>query len=570
MITINYGPWVPDLSNNVFFIPDQDTPADVPVVDCLNLCYVNGTYRSVLPPVSTNVPTLAAQCYNAITFRDTNGVAIPVFGLTNGKVYYSGTSTSVSLLLDYSANLGNNSGWNIVQFAQQIFSQGIASQVYAINPGNLIYTVPGGSTAGTTVSGAPYATVIGVVGQFVMVGDLAGTQVSQTIGTGNAVTTNFTGTITGAPLYPTSILAGAGAVSGSDNGLGVISGTGISGTINYDTGFVSLTFTTPPGIGIAVTVSNAPAYRARLQWSPIGNPGTTWPTPLTNAAITVQSGIQDLEYAYGPVMFISGYPLYGVIFQRNAITRAQYIGANVVFQWQTFARNQGLLAKGAAVQVGANTYFLSDAGFFYTDGANVVPIGTTEDNSAGMDQWFFTNVNKNAYGAIRAGYDASMRAACFAIPTGSNTLPDTLLTYNVVARRWCKSAISSEMVWTDTDGTNNRLGVINQSHVYQLLTGTPSATAYLESADLGFTDGNVRTTTAIRPNVNGTSPSVVIGNRNTLNGSITYSASSTPDAFGGGFAGIFGESLYTRVRVSSTNAQAINGATCDMVPGGPI
>jgi hypothetical protein len=567
MITIQYGPWTPDLSDIPFQMPDQQGPVTVPVVDCLNVYYDNGKYQSIPTPVATAIPALAAQCLSAITMIDPNGRPVPIFGASNGVAYYQSGPSSVAAIFS-NFNSIPMQGWNFAQFNGYVFAQAVITNSFEANPGNLLFNVPGASAVASGVSGAYYGNVLGVVGQFLMIGDLAGIPVVQLLGTGNGILTTFTGTITGAPIYPTSILVSANLVSGADNGAGVITGTGVSGTINYETGAISVTFTTPPGGGIQVNVQNAPAYRSRLQWSPIGNPTTAWPTPLTNAALAVQSGINDLEYQYGPIMFISGYPLYGVIFQRNAITRAQYIGDNVVFSWQTYIHNQGLLAKGAAVKVSEKTYFLSDAGFLYTDGANVIPIGTAHDNSEGIDGWFFANVNKSAYSAIRSGYDAVKRNVLFAIPTGSNTLPDTLLSYNVLSGHWCRSAISTEMIWTDSDGFTDRLGIINQSHQYQLLTGTPVSTSYLESADLSFSDGLVRDTNGVRPNIDAASSTVTVGTRNILGGSITYNAGFAPDSFGAGFAPALTEGLYTRIRVSAVNASAIHGATCDMTPGG--
>src|SRR6185369_12992245 len=104
--------------------------------------------------------------------------------------------------------------------------------------------------------------------------------------------------------------------------------------------------------------------------------------------------------------------------------------------WQPYEFKRGCIAHGAAIKVGSYVYFLADDGFYVTDGANVVPIGTKQDNSQGIDRWFFSNVNLNALESIRSGYDATKRCVFFAIPTGSNTLPDTLLIYNVLAQRW--------------------------------------------------------------------------------------------------------------------------------------
>lgn len=52
-----------------------------------------------------------------------------------------------------------------------------------------------------------------------------------------------------APLQPGSISVAHGDVALQDNGLGVIYGSGGSGTVNYATGAISVTFTTAPAEG---------------------------------------------------------------------------------------------------------------------------------------------------------------------------------------------------------------------------------------------------------------------------------------------------------------------------------
>ena len=187
------------------------------------------------------------------------------------------------------------------------------------------------------------------------------------------------------------------------------------------------------------------------------------------------------------------------------------------------------------MQVGANTYFLSDAGFLYTDGSNVVPIGSAQDNSAGMDGWFFANVNKAALSAITSGYDAVKRCIFFAIPTGSNTLPDTLLTYNVLAGRWTRAARATEFTWIDSDGSTDRLGLFSQTHAYSLLDRGAECRLSRISRSVLFrwhAPGYQR----VRPNGALSAPTVTVGTRNTLQQSVTYNAGFAPDAFSAGFA----------------------------------
>lgn len=69
----------------------------------------------------------------------------------------------------------------------------------------------------------------------------------QSIGTGNDVLVTFGGTLTTTPVLPHSVSVTAGAVVATDDGNGVLSGAGVtSGSINYATGAISVTFDVAP------------------------------------------------------------------------------------------------------------------------------------------------------------------------------------------------------------------------------------------------------------------------------------------------------------------------------------
>ena len=199
----------------------------------------------------------------------------------------------------------------------------------------------------------------------------------------------------------------------------------------------------------------------RMQWCGIGDP-TMWPTPLTDAAIAVQSSQEDLTPDFGPIMCIAGGPQMGVVFQQLGLTRLTYQGGDVVFSFVPFERKRGLVARGAAVQVGDVTHFLAGDGFHMTDGSQVVPTGAATDGSVGLDKWFWANVNVSALSAISCAWDATMKCVLYAIPTGSNTQPDTLLLFNPADRRWTKAGVLTELIWTDTDGKRHRAGIFSR------------------------------------------------------------------------------------------------------------
>lgn len=85
-------------------------------------------------------------------------------------------------------------------------------------------------------------------------GTYAAENITQVIGTGNGTLTTFAGTLTPAPLRPGTLTVTAGAITAADNGNGQLVGTGVSaGTINYDTGAISITFSAAPAGATAIT-----------------------------------------------------------------------------------------------------------------------------------------------------------------------------------------------------------------------------------------------------------------------------------------------------------------------------
>jgi hypothetical protein len=72
--------------------------------------------------------------------------------------------------------------------------------------------------------------------------------------TGDGATALRTGTLTWLPIRPGSLTVTAATITGTDDGNGLITGTGItSGTINYATGAIAVTFTVAVANGVAIT-----------------------------------------------------------------------------------------------------------------------------------------------------------------------------------------------------------------------------------------------------------------------------------------------------------------------------
>jgi hypothetical protein len=168
-----------------------------------------------------------------------------------------------------------------------------------------------------------------------------------------------------------------------------------------------------------------------IQWSAIGDP-RDWPIPLTDDARSKQSGKQSLPSEYGQVTFIANGERFGLIFQEHGISRASYVGGDVVFQFDSFEKSKGCITPNGAIQVDDLTYFVSGEGFHVTDGQQVKDIG------AGVDKFFWSRVNNQGdyIDRISVSHDPMKKLLLWAYPAHSSTTPNEILVFNYQDGRW--------------------------------------------------------------------------------------------------------------------------------------
>lgn len=106
-------------------------------------------------------------------------------------------------------------------------------------------SIPAGNTAFSALNGRDAAT-----------GYSSENVDTELIATSDADDVAFSGTLAWAPVRPGSLSVKAGSVTAADTGLGTLTGSGISsGTIDYATGAVAVTFSVTPGNGVAVNAT---------------------------------------------------------------------------------------------------------------------------------------------------------------------------------------------------------------------------------------------------------------------------------------------------------------------------
>lgn len=321
----------------------------------------------------------------------------------------------------------------------------------------------------------------------------------------------------------------------------------------------------------------APAQN-RVQWCAIDDP-RNWPTPGTTTAQSVQSGEQYMNAAYGPVTAIVGGESYGLIFQRNGISRMAYVGGNVVFQFDTIERARGALFPNAVVQFGRLAYFISGDGFYVTDGIDVKPIGSQK-----VDNYFGDTVDTTYKHRVRGAIDYANKCIYWAYPGSGNVggRPNRVLIFNYEEGRWSRaedqvefltSGVTTAITLDDLDtyfnsldivspsldsanwaGGNNTILAIDGEKKLGGFTGL-AGTAVLDGTEAELTKGALSRVQGVKPLVVGSDPvlTVEVGSRNSLGSAVTYTAARTPNARTG-FADLRSEARYHRARVTIAGA----------------
>ncbi len=162
----------------------------------------------------------------------------------------------------------------------------------------------------------------------------------------------------------------------------------------------------------------------RIRWSPFNDPQGEWET-----SIATQSDAVDMPEGYGPVTGI-GPGTYGVIFQKNAISRISYTGGTAVFAKVIVDRERGCIAPRSIVTVGDRHYFLAHDGFFYTDGGPAQPISRGR-----VWRWFLENSQATYSSAVSGAVNWPDRCILWSIQ-GDSGAPIGLLCFNWETENW--------------------------------------------------------------------------------------------------------------------------------------
>jgi len=119
---------------------------------------------------------------------------------------------------------------------------------------------------------------------------------------------------------------------------------------------------------------------------------------------------------------------FGLIFQRDCVRRADYVGGKVIFEIDVISPSIGCVAPRSIVQLGQVSYFLSNQGFMRTNGAEVTPIGDQR-----IDKAFKTLSDAGQLRRMSAVADPVNKVIIWTVPDAE---PDLWFCYSWAINRW--------------------------------------------------------------------------------------------------------------------------------------
>lgn len=310
----------------------------------------------------------------------------------------------------------------------------------------------------------------------------------------------------------------------------------------------------------------------RIWWSAQEDP-TSWPTPGTDAAAAVQSDYQDLAVGGGVQQVIGAVGGAScAIFMDEAIYRGDYTGDERIFAFNDIERARGTPSPGSVVNVGPFALYLGNDGFYAFDGAQSIPIGARK-----IDRTFFGDANDSYLERITSSVDVRQKLAFWAYASNDSTdgTSDRILIYNWDIQRWSLAEVNTEILFRsfsqgltleDLDALYADLEAIDplslDSRAFAggriLLAGFDTAhklgtfdgsnlAATFETTE-PYTDHKRYYVDAVRPLVDGGTPTVKVGYRETPQASVSYTTGSTTADDGLCYQGI--SARYPRFQVT--------------------
>lgn len=326
----------------------------------------------------------------------------------------------------------------------------------------------------------------------------------------------------------------------------------------------------------------------RVQWSPFNNAEGTW-----GQVAATQADFQDLPDGGNVTGLVGGE--YGIVFSETAVRRMTYEGPPTVFRIDKIANDIGCSIPNSVAGFIDRAFFLHKSGFYMVvGGQQIAPIGRDK-----IDRTFWAEFDEANHFRSSSAIDPVRGLYVFAYPAnGSNGTPNRLLIYNWTTQRWSRAIVECEIVFNgvsqqsytleqlDDFGTLETLPYSLDSSFWSgalslLLFGFDTAhksgsfsggtlEATVETGEFNPGKGNRSIVRSCRPLIDGGSPMIAIGARETQQASVAYGAAVgvTP----AGLAPLYASGRYFRVRATIpaggtwNNAQGVDDL--DIRPAG--
>ena len=139
-----------------------------------------------------------------------------------------------------------------------------------------------------------------------------------------------------------------------------------------------------------------------------------------------------------------------MVFQERGISLVQYVGPPTVWRVSVVSEDRGCIAPFSVATIGSQTYFLSQDGFWMTNGSEFVPIGSQKVN-----KWFFGEVDNSAISRTQAAVDWSNRSIIWSFRSIGSSTYDRLMIYSWEQGRFSTATVSTDwLVGSRIDATS--------------------------------------------------------------------------------------------------------------------
>lgn len=210
--------------------------------------------------------------------------------------------------------------------------------------------------------------------------------------------------------------------------------------VNTDTSWSDLPGSPPQAkrcarVGDFLVLGNEPTAASRITWSSFNNPTASWAPDRIS-----QSGNATLPIHLGAIQRIIG-GRYATIFQERGVIRLTYVGPPTVWRVDIVSEDRGATAPNAVVDVGYQSYFLSQDGFYVTNGSEFSQIGNDRVNG-----WFFDNIEQAEIRNVHGTVDWENGSIVWAFRGVNSAGYNRLIMYSWLFNRWSTATIPTDWI----------------------------------------------------------------------------------------------------------------------------